>query len=658
MAHAMNPPDAQFANASFRVDIQALRGLAILLVLLEHTGIGHPAAGYLGVDIFFVISGFLITSIIARDIALDRFSFKTFYYRRSKRLLPAAYVVFLLTALLSPWFLTQSEQHDFSRQLIGAVTFTGNIALWLQTGYFEGAAHLKPLLHVWSLGIEEQYYLLLPAALVFVPRRFWRPGTLLLLVLSLGLCLWFAPLKPGATFYLLPTRGWELALGSLAALLTLDARSRASLAPLFWPALLVLAFIPFFPTRLPHPGLDAMLVCVATLVVILRNHPVVNGKGMRFSLAAVGEFSYSLYLVHWPLFAFANNAYVSEVPVSVRVGIALLSVVLGYLLYRCVERPIRGMEFKARGRFALAAVAASIALIAATLVITRVTRSEVDFEHARRGNLGFGSACEFVDAFSLIPECRNSEHPRFLVWGDSYAKHLVPALLATTDAGVAQATKSVCGPLVGLAAFDEGDYRRPWAEDCLRFNNSVVAFLAAAETIDVVVLSSPFSQYFEGSPWGTRFKTLEQTEVGLMEGGNEIEAAILAMRATVAKVRETGKRAVVVAPPPSADVDVAMCLERTATGLVTFGSVAANCQIPVVEYHARRARVREFLARLPLEAGVAVIDFDGLLCDDSVCATQMNGVTLYRDGGHFSFEGSRSVGAEMRLAKRIESEAR
>src|SRR6188768_2722165 len=157
----------------FRSDIQALRGIAVLLVIVQHARDGLIDAGYLGVDIFFVVSGFLITGLLSRAIADGSFRFGEFYFRRAKRLLPAAYVSFALTAVGAAFLLDLREWQDFSRQLAGAVTFTANFVLWRQTGYFEGAAALKPLLHVWSLSVEEQFYLLAPAAMVLLPRRFW-----------------------------------------------------------------------------------------------------------------------------------------------------------------------------------------------------------------------------------------------------------------------------------------------------------------------------------------------------------------------------------------------------------------------------------------------------------------------------------------------------
>lgn len=247
---------SQLESSAFRVDIQALRGLAILLVVVYHAELlASLKAGYLGVDIFFVVSGYLITGIVTKGLQDGSFSFSGFYFRRAKRLLPAAYVTFLATTLLSIAFLTTPALRDYLWQLVGAVTFTGNMVLWTQTGYFAPAAELKPLLHVWSLSIEEQYYLLLPAVLVLTPRRFWTPGVWVVLLISLALCLGLVAAKPGATFYLLPTRAWELALGSLGVLV-LHERQSPYLRALFWPALAALLLVPFFPTGAPHPGWD------------------------------------------------------------------------------------------------------------------------------------------------------------------------------------------------------------------------------------------------------------------------------------------------------------------------------------------------------------------------------------------------------------------
>jgi peptidoglycan/LPS O-acetylase OafA/YrhL len=170
------PASEHSADRLPRTDIQALRGFAVLVVLLYHARLGPTKGGYLGVDVFFVISGFLITGLIARSLDSGSFSFFGFYYRRAKRLLPAAYVTFFVTALLAPVFLTEIELNEFKRQLIAAVLLVGNIELWQQTGYFDGGAESKPLLHVWSLAVEEQFYMILPAALFLLPRKMWLTG--------------------------------------------------------------------------------------------------------------------------------------------------------------------------------------------------------------------------------------------------------------------------------------------------------------------------------------------------------------------------------------------------------------------------------------------------------------------------------------------------
>lgn len=645
-------------HSSVRMDIQALRGLAILLVLLHHADL-IPAlkAGYLGVDIFFVVSGYLITGIVQRGIESGNFSFKQFYLRRAKRLLPAAYVTFLATTLLAVLFLTRQEMQDYTWQLIGAVTFTGNVVLWTQTGYFEGAAALKPLLHVWSLSIEEQYYLLLPATLVFTPRRFWRIGAFLILAISLVLCVSLISTKPGATFYLLPTRAWELALGSFGVLALEKRDHGAWLKNAYWPAILVLMLIPFIPVGGGHPGYDAILVCTATLVVILRRSTYFDDTLLVRVLAWLGDISYSLYLAHWPILAFAANAWVSPVPIIVRLALAVLAVVLAWLMYQRIERPTRHATLPYGRKFLTLAVGSSAIVVLVGLGLNRADsmRNDVDFGHIRSANHGFSSACDLGREFSPKPECRNSENPEILIWGDSFAMHLVGGLVATTSKGLVQATKSACGPFLSVSAFDSGGpYNRKWAEGCISFNDSVIDYLKKTPSIEVVVLSSTYERYQDGNQ--LIGKSAKQQGFVELAGGNTI--AISALRTTIATVRAMGKKVVLVGPPPSSGFDVGRCSELKSSGKLFIGADYPSCEISEHRYHEDRASVLAFLEKVLTDLDVSVVRIDDFLCREGICAVDLNGIFLYRDEGHLSNEGSRRLGILMGLSDRLLTEAR
>ncbi len=643
---------------AFRTDIQALRGLAIILVVIYHAKFGIVTAGYLGVDIFFVISGYLITGMVKHSIEQGNFSFSAFYFRRAKRLLPAAYVCFLATALLSGLFLGTREMNDFIKQLVGAVTFTGNFTLWSQAGYFEGAAAMKPLLHVWSLSIEEQYYLLLPASLVIIPRRFWLPSSILLLIASLALCIALVPFKPTAAFYLLPTRGWELAVGSVATLASLNgATVKQALTYLFWPAAILLIVIPIAPIGTTHPGTDAIIVCFATAVVVLRRHKILNDHPAARLLAKIGDFSYSLYLVHWPIFAFINNAYFDEPPLAVHILAIGIALALGYLLFRYVEQPIRRTNISLSGKFVGATLLASVALMLVPVTISWAQKSDIDYAQIRRPNPGFSSSCEFKEIFTPKAECRNSDRPTFLVWGDSFAMHLVPGIAATSHSGVIQATMSVCGPFVGIAPIDDSIYNRAWAERCLSFNQSVLDYLATAKSIEVVVLSSPFSQYLDEPRDDDIWRTLDKRTGRLEEYKPDLARSVEALRSTIEMIRAYGKRVVIVAPPPTAGFDVGRCLERKATSQLILGG-HRDCKIPIADYHRYQHLTLRFLDLAMKEAAVNIISFDGTLCSSTACNTELDGTFIYRDSGHLSYAGSVLVAKRMNLADLINKQAR
>ena len=645
----------------FRTDLQAMRGYAVLIVVLQHASPALLHAGYLGVDIFFVISGFLITGLVARAIDRGEFSFADFYFRRAKRLLPAAYVTFLATAVAALFFLDAREWHDFSAQLAGAATYTANLVLWQQTGYFEGAAALKPLLHVWSLSVEEQFYLLLPAALVLAPRRWWLAGVVLAFCASLALYLAWMRSQPDAAFYLLPTRAWQLALGAAAALVAHHPRVQALSSRLFWPALAALLLVPAAPLGLSAQSAAVAVSCAAA-VLVLRPHPAAERLAPVRALARVGDVSYSLYLVHWPVFAFLHNAYAANPQLGEPSAWVLClavagSVVVGWLLYRGVELPIRHAPIRRSKRVLGAAVLATLALVAMPLGISaraRVAAREagIDYAWLRRDNVGFGEACESYRSFDPVPACRNAVRPQVLVWGDSFAMHLVPGIVASAPGlGVMQATKSSCGPFLGIAQYTDG-YPRAYALDCLSFNQSVIEYLRATPSIRTVALSSAFYPYFDEA------RHLVQRSAG---GDADIlpdeAVALRTLRATIEAIRATGKRVVLVAPPPSTGFDYTHCLERKARGRTVFGSFT-DCSMPAAEYRASKALVLDFLEKIRREANVEVIAFDALLCDATRCATELDGTIVYRDEGHLSYDGARLVGRRMDLARRLLALAR
>jgi peptidoglycan/LPS O-acetylase OafA/YrhL len=646
----------------FRTDIQALRGLAVLLVILQHARAGFIGAGYLGVDIFFVISGFLITDMLARDIGRGGFRLSSFYFRRAKRLLPAAYVTFAATAAASLFLLDASEWQDFTRQLAGAVSFTGNFVLLQQTGYFAGAAALKPLLHVWSLAVEEQYYLLLPATLLLIPRRGWFAGSIAVMVASFGLCVLLTYSRPDAAFYLLPTRAWELAIGSIGALMNVQApRVRTWMERLFLPSLAALLVVPVRP--LPAPNfVNIALVCVATLVVILRRHEELQDRPVPNALAVVGDASYSLYLVHWPIFALLNNAYAglpslgSPGPAVMGAAIAL-ALVLGFVLYRGVELPVRRLELRSPRRWVLAALAMSLCLalvppaIAARTGIRQAHGPSVDYAWLRRDNLGFDKVCDGYRRLEYTMRCSNAAHPATMVWGDSFAMHLVPGLAETLHGGLLQATKSACGPLLGLAQIYR-EYTREFAERCLTFNDSVIAYLAAHPEIRTVVLSSPFYEYFDPERRMLRVvdgqATVEDADVGV---------ALDALVATIERIRALGRRVVVIAPPPSDGFDYTHCLERRARNRTLLGRFI-DCNVPLAQYHASKRQVFAFLQQVHARADVEIVSFDSFLCNAKECRTELDGTFLYRDDGHLSYRGSALLARAMHLDQLIDKAAR
>ena len=630
-----------------RDDIQLLRGIAVLSVLFYHADKMLLAGGYLGVDVFFVISGYLITRNIYRDIERGIFSYATFIARRFRRLLPACYAMLAFSAVLAAVFLTRQDLTEFLKQMFGTLTFSSNIVLWRQSGYFDTSSALKLLLHTWSLSLEEQYYLFLPPILYLGARS----GTLKVLAVLFGVsllaCFALMPFKPSAAFYLLPFRAWELLAGSICAVLMLRERAPAVSTAVKIAALSVLLLTLVFPPTTMHPGPAAVLVVLATAVLMIGTlnfgrSPL--ARGMYF----IGDISYSLYLLHWPVFAVANHVYADAVPVPVK-GILMAFVVgLSYLSFRLVEQPFRVASSASRRTvfFWAAGVGTLVMLAALTL---HVVRGPVPGGRSADNapNYGLSASCNSDSRFLASPECQSSASPSVLLWGDSYAMHLADALGQQQRFGFVQATKSQCGPIPGVAPV-MGVYNEAWARKCLVFNDSVLSYLNAHPELRVVILGSKWQQYFN-----------DEGQDGFLvpSGAGAAPAVVKALdrrvvetsvRSLVTRITASGRKVLLVEPPPSADFDVYRCTQRKLEGLLYFGP-SADCQIDQAAAKLRDAGLLALLRTLKPIAGVQSYSFNGLLCDGKRCRTELDNTSLYRDEGHFSPQGSRVIGRQSSL---------
>jgi peptidoglycan/LPS O-acetylase OafA/YrhL len=340
----------------YRREVDGLRALAVLPVILFHAGFRAFGGGFVGVDVFFVISGYLITSIIVGEIGHGRFSIIDFYERRARRILPALFFV-MLACLPCAWlWLMPGDMKRFASSLLAVSLFSSNLFFWSESGYFDTAAELKPLLHTWSLAVEEQYYVIFPVLLILA-WRFTRRAVVAILVLiagaSLALAQWGFTADPAGAFYLLPSRGWELLVGAFVAF---HLSKQGAERPPRWSGefggvvgvLLLVFAIVAYDEHTPFPGFYALVPVVGTaLIILLADKHTFVGKLLGNKVpVGIGLVSYSAYLWHQPLFAFARHRSMTAPGDGLLAGLIIVTFLLAYLSWRFVEAP-----FRDRGRF-------------------------------------------------------------------------------------------------------------------------------------------------------------------------------------------------------------------------------------------------------------------------------------------------------------------
>jgi len=456
----------------YRPEIDGLRAVAVVSVLLYHLGIGPVTGGFVGVDVFFVISGYLITKIILAETAAAKFSFAGFYGRRARRLLPALIAATAATFAAVAFLFAPEELARTSASAVWSVLGLSNIFFWSESGYFDVDGILKPLLHTWSLAAELQFYLVWPA-FIWLLLRFGGRGAVLAgivvsIVLGTVLSVWFLQVDAAAAFFLTPFRIHEFALGGLVVLLEkLRPQPRGVVEATFLLGLAaILAGVLLFQERTPFPGYAVLLPAAGTALVI---HASAQARTATFlasrPFVAVGLMSYSLYLVHWPLIVIAHYLQQRVLAPTEQAIILVLSLALAALSYRYVERPFRGARALSRPQrfYPIWAAVAAITLLPAAhgwLTGGWLWRFPADLQAINDLDIKAQEAYVF-DNFVLLskPTEFAGRKPRVLVIGDSQAADLANLLVAggfeRKNEIVARPIADECG-LPTLSAFEAG----------------------------------------------------------------------------------------------------------------------------------------------------------------------------------------------------------
>lgn len=427
-------------SLSYRPEIDGLRALSVLGVIFFHFGMGFPG-GYIGVDVFFVISGFLITSIIDRELRENRFSFRNFWVRRIRRILPAASVLTLGTIAMGLWILDAPSLHNLGRSAVANCLMASNYFFWSEAGYFSESAELKPLLHTWSLSVEEQFYLVLPILMFFLFRCLPRVKTLsiaILFVISLLLCIFATRSHPEAAFYFLPTRAWELLAGSLVAL-TLQQISLTKFMSEIFSAVgifIILGSMFTFTSETPFPGSAAAIPVFGSCLFLIANSHQSTLFGTILSsppFVIIGLMSYSLYLWHWPIVVFAHHIF-TDVTLLHSFALLFLTFALGAISWRFVEIPFRESSKLRNPKSTFlfgTAVSVLVAFVAIVFVHSKGFPSRFDretqviMEDVQWTGTRFKEKGNFPDDFAKFGDPDSDEYD-FVVWGDSHAMVLGP----------------------------------------------------------------------------------------------------------------------------------------------------------------------------------------------------------------------------------------
>ena len=607
----------------YRADIDGLRAVAVGLVLLYHAGLGF-SGGFIGVDVFFTISGFLITGLVLKQQAAGTFSLRDLWLSRIRRIVPAVSVMVFATLLVGAWALYPKDYVELAESAVAQQLMAANVYFWQTGGYFNGPAELKPLLHTWSLAVEEQFYLIYPLVLVLaVKRKSQSPWPrFVMLAVLFAVAQWLTSTHARAAFFLLPARAWEMLLGGV--LWSLPPRiefSRGQAEVASWMSLAtIFASATMFDSATPFPGVMALIPCGATALLIAANWTHSTTVARLLSTKPVvflGLISYSLYLWHWPILVFAKYRLGDLSPV-VSAALLAISFLVAYLSWRFVEEPFRRERVAAGPRRLLGGFVVAVGLLLlATSCVGTTEGIPQRYDHATRKLLASMDTGRFQRKVTLaqvrrgsLPKIGAPTGPiRVLLWGDSHAMTVAPLLdQLCRDHGL-RGELATFPSTLPVAGFRAG---RKW-EAPGGYGEAVLGYVAQQE-IEVVLLVGYWSRDASASGFST------------------------AVQRTVESLCDSGCHVILVRDVPE-QPDINRRIRMALSGACSLEKLGVS----LAQHRERQAAADAVLLSLQ-RPNVTVLDPTPFLLDShGTCQVVSRGVSLYRNADHLSATGAQRL---------------
>jgi len=651
----------------YRKEIDGLRAVAVLPVILSHAGISWFSGGYIGVDIFFVISGYLITSIILEEKKRNKFSIINFYVRRARRILPGLSVVLIFTTIAAYIFMPANLLKGYSQSLVSVTTFSSNVFFYMTSGYFSQTSVEKPLLHTWSLAVEEQYYLFFPVMIVLIGllgERWLVPSILLMATLSFIFAqLLLSRNAVDANYYLIFSRAWELFFGSIIAFISLRklhaVRSRMELLSIFGLAMITYSVVSF-DDKIPYPGFYTLVPVLGTcLIIVFADSKSFVGRILSHKiLVFVGLISYSLYLWHHPLFAFLRLKSIGE-PSAYLFTVAVSSTfILAFLTWKYVERPFRDKVRVTKASIFQSTVA-SIAIFFSVGLIG----------HFYKGFESRFDMPSYTDSIKFSPkrkECHSEvekylrpseackyfgEHITWASFGDSHTVEPAYALakrLESYNEGLVHLSFSACPPSLLFEVKLPG---------CTKWIKESLNYLVNTKTVKNILLGFRYSAYLYGDQLNL-YPSLPDINPGIhfsnvsrqLDAEEAREIYWKSFESIVSTLIEAGKNIYIIYPIPELPVDINKAvMPFSVLGKTTMLDLDSTTSARY--YLSRNEFIIRKLDSLSYSENLHAIKPFEIICNEEFCPAVKGGNALYFDDNHLSVAGSMLITSGIKLVK-------